>query len=208
MRVGATSVATLAVVGAVALVAGCSDSGSNTSSATSTAAPVTETVTASAPAPAAPATSATPTTNTPVDRSQCHAASLTGSIGQGGGGAAGSTEVDLVLTNSSDAGCSLRGYPGVSFVGDDNGTQIGAPATRRDDVEVTRVWLTPGTSAHASLRIAQAGNYDPAQCQPSAVDGFRVYPPDDTASLFIRYPQPTGCRSASVTLLTVGPLTR
>lgn len=164
------------------------------------------TVTVAPPPTSSESGSASPTTQ--VDGSACRAAELTGAVEpSAGGGAAGSVVVDLVLTDSGHRTCILHGYPGVSFVGDGNGTQIGASARRAAGTSSSTVRLAPGRSATATLQIAQAGNYDSATCRPTPVDGLRVYPPNDTTALFVRYTAPTGCRSDQVSLLTVGPMT-
>ena len=51
-----------------------------------------------------------------------------------------------------------------------------------------------------------AGNYDAATCQPMAIDGVRVYPPNQTAALFIATTAYTGCANATVKLMQVRPL--
>ncbi len=137
---------------------------------------------------------------------QCATSSLTGTIGQGGGGVAGSEEVTLVLTNHGSAQCSLQGWPGVSFVGDGNGTQLGTPADFDRSTPHATVVLRPGGTAQAPLKIVQAMNYPEADCKPQKADGFRVYPPGSTESLFVRDDTVTACTTTTVTLLTVGAL--
>jgi hypothetical protein len=110
---------------------------------------------------------------------------------------------DLVLTNKGTTTCTLQGFPGVSFVGNGNGTQLGAPAEFDQGSPHGTVTLAPGTSAHAALKIAEAGNYDAATCQPKAADGLRVYPPGETHALFVAATGLTACQNATVTLLTV-----
>lgn len=112
-----------------------------------------------------------------------------------------------MLTNVGGAPCTVTGYPGVSFVHNGNGTQLGAPADREaGGVPVTTITLAVGQAAHSQLSIAQAGNYDAATCQPMAIDGIRVFPPDQTAALFVATTAYTGCANASVKLLLVRPL--
>jgi hypothetical protein len=132
---------------------------------------------------------------------------LSGQIVEGGGGAAGHTGVRIEFTNTSSQSCSMHGYPGVSFVGDGNGTQIGAPARRDPGLPEPQLTLAPGGAAYAALLIANAQNYDAATCQPTPTDGFRVYPPNSTTALFVRDDRWTGCASPSVELLTVQPVT-
>ena len=131
---------------------------------------------------------------------------LSGQIVEGGGGAAGHTGVRIEFTNTSSESCSMHGFPGVSFVGDNNGTQIGAPAQRESGAPEATVDLAPGGTAYAALLIANAQNYDEATCQPTPVDGFRVYPPNSTTALFVRDDRWTGCAAPTVELLTVQPV--
>ncbi len=70
---------------------------------------------------------------------------------------------------------------------------------------VTTLTLAPGASAHAQLSIATAANYDAAVCRPKTADGLRVYPPDQTLSLFIPTTAYTACQGTPL-LLVVRPL--
>jgi hypothetical protein len=49
------------------------------------------------------------------------------------------------------------------------------------------VTLAPGQVAHATLQVAQAGNYDPAQCKPVTAHWLRIFPPDQTAPLYVSF---------------------
>jgi hypothetical protein len=121
-----------------------------------------------------------------------------------GGGTAGHTAVNLVVKNESASSCTLQGWPGVSFVGDGNGTQLGAAATFDKTSPHGTVTLTSGSSAHATILVADAQNYGDA-CQPTKADGFRVYPPANKQSLFAQNDQLTltACKSASTPILQV-----
>jgi len=134
---------------------------------------------------------------------RCRTADLAGSITTGNGGAAGSVEPYLVLTNTGGSACTLQGWPGVSLVGGGNGTQIGAPATLDRSGEHATVTLQPNGSAHAPLRLTQADNYDAAVCDPRPADGFRVYPPGEKDALYVEATGYTGCASTATELLTV-----
>ncbi|WP_028265816.1 DUF4232 domain-containing protein [Arthrobacter sp. MA-N2] len=130
----------------------------------------------------------------------CKAASLMASVDSTGGGAAGSVYMKLILTNSGTESCVLRGFPGVSLVAGPTGDPIGAAAARDDTQPVAEVVLAPGKAGFAQLRYTQAGNYMDCTQVPAA--GFRVYPPEDTASLFV--PQPyTACSNTNINLLSV-----
>jgi hypothetical protein len=130
----------------------------------------------------------------------CKAGSLTASVDSTGGGAAGSVYMKLILTNSGTEPCVLNGFPGVSLTSGATGDPIGAAAARDDSQPVTQVVLAPGKAGFAQLRYTQAGNYP--ECTQAPAAGFRVYPPEDTASLFIPQ-QRTACSNTNINLLSV-----
>ena len=177
------------------VVAGC---------ATPNSAPTSDSASASTTPTSSPRPTGT-STAVPIE-GQCDTSKLTGTIGKGGGGAAGSVEVTIVLTNNGSTQCSLQGWPGVSFVGDNNGTQLGKPADFDRSTPHPTVVLQPGGTAQAPLRITQALNYPEADCKPKPADGFRVYPPGSTESLFIADADVTACTTDTVSLLQVGAL--
>jgi hypothetical protein len=107
----------------------------------------------------------------------------------------------LNLTNKGSEPCILRGYAGVSLVADAAGAPIGAPATRDDSAGVADVLLAPGQTGTAVLRYTQARNYQ--GCVVVDAAGYRIYPPEDTDSLFIPKPT-TACSNAEITLLSIG----
>lgn len=107
------------------------------------------------------------------------------------------------LTNVGAAPCVLQGWGGLSYVGGGDGTQVGAAADR-DRGTARRVVLASGDRALSAVDETVAQNYPRRACRPTPVDGFRVYAPDQTRSLFVAHPT-TGCRSASVHLLSHGP---
>lgn len=144
-------------------------------------------------------------TATPID-GQCATSDLSGAIGPGAGGAAGSIGVTIVLTNTGSSSCDLQGWPGVSFVGDGNGTQLGKSAELDRSTPHPTVTLAPGGKASAPLKITQAGNLPEEECKPKTADGFRVYPPGSTASLFIKTTDYTACTVPTASLLSVGAL--
>ena len=117
--------------------------------------------------------------------SRCTTGELTAEIADGGGGAAGSYGVAIILTNGGQRSCTLQGWPGVSFVGDGNGTQIGASAALDRATPHEAHTLAPGAEVQTIVQIAQTGNYDASECRPQATDGFRVYPPGSLESIFV-----------------------
>ncbi|ONI72665.1 hypothetical protein ALI144C_42365 [Actinosynnema sp. ALI-1.44] len=120
----------------------------------------------------------------------CKAASLKLSV-SGGDGAAGTVYRNLVFTNSGSAPCTIQGFPGVSYVTGDDGHQVG-PAAVRVGNKGDAIKLAPGASASAPVGFVQVGNFDPAVCKPTDVRGLRVYPPQETASVFVPLAG-TGC---------------
>lgn len=137
----------------------------------------------------------------------CQTHDLAASINTRGGGTAGSLYVRLVLRNVSGRVCHTGGFPGVSYVGDGNGTQIGAPADWVDRTQSRTLEVQAGGRLVATLREVDASNYPARVCRPRTTDGLRVYPPNQTASAFVAQ-RGTGCRNHAVHLLTVTPLRR
>ena len=188
---------------AALLLSGCGGSSTQAQSATSPPSPsATETSQPPATSAAAPESSAAAAPSTAKGGPQlCKAASLTGTTDATGGGAAGSIYMQLILTNSGTEPCLLKGFAGVSLTAGADGEPIGAAATRDDSGPVTDVTLAPGKAGTATLRYTQAANYPDCTKTPAA--GFRVYPPNDTASLFIPQ-QLDACTNTEINLLTIG----
>jgi hypothetical protein len=120
----------------------------------------------------------------------CRAGTLSVTLGPGGG-AAGTVYAPLRFSNKGSRPCVIQGFAGVSYVTGDNGTQVG-PAAERDGVKGVPVTLAPGAVASASLAMVQVLNYDESVCKPTPTRGLRVYPPGDTASVFVPIAG-TGC---------------
>lgn len=145
-------------------------------------------------------------TSAAVALSSCSSASLQASLATGGGSGAGTALPYLVLKNTGASSCTVRGYPGVSFVGSQNGTQLGAAGLQVDESAVQTVTLAVGQAAHSQLRISRGENYPADKCSPAQADGFRVYPPDEVQALFVAASGFTACTSDSVSLIMVGPM--
>lgn len=105
----------------------------------------------------------------------------------------------IVLRNISEDSCWVKGYGGLSYVGGGNGTQVGAAADRTPSPTPKTV-LEPGEKVSSAVVETSYGPYSKKLCQPTAVDGFRVYVPDETRSFFIDHPT-TGCANPKVHLL-------
>lgn len=167
---------------------------------TSSPASTASSVPAVAPGPATSVSAA------PASPAGCASADLAVSLAAGGGGGAGNLLPYLVLTNKGSTACTMRGYPGVSFVGDNNGTQLGAAGLQVDQSSVQTVTLAPNGSAHSQLRIVQAANFPSDKCQPVTADGLRVYPPNQTAALFVATKDYTACSNTALAIISVGPM--
>lgn len=137
------------------------------------------------------------------DDSRCHTSELTVAAGRGDG-AAGSTYYPLNFENSGDRTCTVAGFPGVSLVGDNNGTQIGAAADR-DGEGGDPVTLGPGQQATATLRVVNVENYG-EQCSVVPADGLRVYPPDELDATYLPMEGLRGCTNDDIVAAHIGPL--
>jgi Protein of unknown function (DUF4232) len=104
-----------------------------------------------------------------------------------GGAAAGSSYYPIDFTNTSGSTCTLFGYPGVSFTSGQGGSQIGRPASRNPAGPPVTVTLTPGTVAHATVQVTQAANYSKSACEPVTAHWLKIYPPNQTAPLYVRF---------------------
>jgi hypothetical protein len=174
------------VLAALALVAGLAACGSSAKPATaptstrppSTTGTTSTTASTSSTTGTAPATSSTTAGGTPVCASD--GLTVTGSVTDPG---AGSYSEVLTFVNKGTSACTLSGYPGVSAVGAGGG-QIG-PAAVRTGQPTGTVTVRPGQAASAVLRVAQAGDFPASACQPQPATGFRVYPPGQTAPVFV-----------------------
>lgn len=197
------------VAGALVLTVAACGGGSQQAPAPTTGSeptvPVTAASTPTTPAsPSAAASSAVTPSTGPAAAGTCTDSDLhvryADDVGGGGAGSVGGT---LTFTNTSTTSCTLRGFPGVSYVTGTKGNQVGQAATRTDGRVVTRT-LAAGGSAKAALRRTQPRNYGDS-CGETDVAGFRVYPPGSTGAVFVKFAA-TGCRSTSAPLLQVGPV--
>ena len=169
-------------VGLGVLTAGCGAPAAPT--------PAPETVTVTAPAPVEPRPASPAAAPTAAGTPRCTTAGLSAALGEGDA-AAGSVTRPLVFTNTGAAPCELRGFPGVSYVAGADGHQVG-PAAQETGERAGEVVLRPGGKAQALVQFVQVANFDAAVCRPTPVRGLRVYPPGDTASLFVAA-DGTGC---------------
>lgn len=142
----------------------------------------------------APEGSATPRSATP----ECTKAELSATY-KGGDAAMSHVYGRIVLRNTSTVACWVKGYGGLSYVGGGNGTQVGAAADRTPSA-TPRTVLQPGDKVRSAVVETSTGPYPKRRCRPTAVDGFRVYVPDETRSIYVPHPT-TGCANATIHLL-------
>ncbi len=126
-------------------------------------------------------------------------------IKAGGGGAAGSNYLLVRFGNTTGKPCTLYGWPGVSLVGDGNGTQLGAAAKRVQGGDRHTVTIRPGKRTTALLRVSNAGNYSRSDCDPVDADGFRIYAPDAKDAVYVKRKTPA-CRKSGVALMDIAPV--
>jgi hypothetical protein len=222
VRAAGTAILLTAVVVALS---GCADGdtpvtpppATTTVTATSTSTPSQSTAsarvgTAPSTAAAAPPSAATGSNDSGSRSGACNTEHLSAELGQqdgrepGSGSGMSHQELSIILTNTGTAPCTVQGWPGVSFVGKGNGTQIGAAAKLNRSVPHPTVTLRQGASAQAYVYIEVAEAADVSVCHPTPADGLRVYPPGNRRSLFIKdlgSSNGHACASSSVDLLSV-----
>ena len=142
-----------------------------------------------APAPVEPRPASSAATPAAGGTPRCTTGGLSASLGEGDG-AAGSVTRPLVFTNTGAAPCELRGFPGCRTWRAPTATRSAAALETGE--RAGEVVLRPGGKAQALVQFVQVANFDAAVCQPTPVRGLRVYPPGDTASLFVAA-DGTGC---------------
>lgn len=161
---------------------------------------VTSAPTSSSATSASAATSSAPT-SAGGGPAGCASSALKLSIGQGNG-TAGSIVVPVQLTNTSSSSCTLYGYPGVSFVTGPGGSTIGRPADEDSATSRALITLMAGGEASAQLNVVVAQNYPASKCQLAHAHWLRVYPPGQTAPLYVKYSADT-CANTKISILQV-----
>jgi hypothetical protein len=184
-------------------VAGCSSAASPSTTPTAT-----KTVTATPTAPGASSGATTSTSASPAgpvtSAVSCSTSSLNVKQGLAQGYAGGVYEV-IDFTNTSNSPCSLSGYPGVSLVTGPPHTQIGLAAKRSTTSgQVKLITLAPGATANATLQIVDALNYPSATCGPTKAAALKVYPPNQTAPVYLANTSETCTKS--VQTMNIGPV--
>lgn len=126
----------------------------------------------------------------PADGTACQTGDIDVTLAKGDA-AAGSYYAPLRLRNTGDQSCTLSGYPGVSYVAGGNNHQVG-PSAKRADGNSPEVMLKPGDVAHATVRFVRVDNYPAKKCDPTDVQGIRVYLPGQKDSTVVSK-SGTGC---------------
>jgi Protein of unknown function (DUF4232) len=199
LRAGRFALAAGTLICAVA-VAGCASSGSSQPggqpSASGSSPPTSGTASggSNTPAVAAPSSPA-------AGPSACPTSSLQLKQGVSQGYAGGVYEV-IDFTNTSGSTCTLYGYPGVSLVSGPPYMQIGLAAKRSTSTAKTLVTLAPGATANALLQIVNALNYPSASCGPIKATALKIYPPNQTAPVYL--PNTSNGCAKSVQIMYIG----
>jgi Protein of unknown function (DUF4232) len=201
-RPGACRLAFAALAG-LAMVAGCSSPSSSSQPATSGSTTAGSTASAAGTSPSSGNSPAVASSSpAPAGPAPCATSSLHVKQGLAQGYAGGVYEV-IDFTNTSSATCTLHGYPGVSLVSGQPYTQIGLPA-KRTGAAVKQITLAPGVTANALLQIVDALNYPPASCGPSKATALKIYPPNQTAPVYL--PSTSTACSKPVAIMNIGPV--
>ena len=158
----------------LAALAACSSSSASSTPSTSP----------SASSPASSAASTAPATSPAAAAAPaCANGSLQVKLGPEQG-YAGGVDAAIDFTNISGASCTLYGYPGVSLVSGAQ-AQIGLAAKRDTSTPVRLITLASGATGNAMLQIADALNFPTATCSPAKATDLRVYPPNQTAAVYL-----------------------
>ncbi|GAA2329908.1 DUF4232 domain-containing protein [Dactylosporangium salmoneum] len=184
------------------LVAGCDPAGEASGQPSTTPLPASS-------APVTTTSSSPPGSTVPsgsqAEAAPCRTSELKISVqGAPGGGAAGSTYAWLVFTNVSARTCSLYGYPGVARLAGPEGPQVNDPLDHMGATTPTRVVLAPQASSHAVIQEGHPEAFEP-NCHAVAIAGLRVYPPDETAAVFVPFAE-RACSAKGVDVGFVAPI--
>ncbi|MGD0606119.1 MAG: DUF4232 domain-containing protein [Streptosporangiaceae bacterium] len=194
-----------AALAGLAMVAGCSSSSSSSQPATSGSTAAGSTTPAAVASSSSGNTPAATSSSSPAAAgpAPCATSSLHVKQGLAQGYAGGVYEV-IDFTNISTATCTLYGYPGVSLVTGAPYSQVGL-AAKRTTGTVKQIKLAPGATANALLQIVDALNYPPATCGPTKATALKVYPPNQTAPVYLASTGTTGC-AKPVAIMNIGPV--
>ncbi|MEU8472296.1 DUF4232 domain-containing protein [Streptomyces sp. NPDC029006] len=133
--------------------------------------------------------------------SRCHSSELRASIGPDHPGA-GQENFSVVLTNGSRRTCTVHGFPGIAFV-DSAGDAVTPNPERTGGQDTLVVTLAPGKSAWAALSFTNPAATRVTTVTPAAV---LVTPPDETASLRVRWTGREVSNTGKASVPQVSPL--
>lgn len=150
-----------------------SNSSATSSSSASSSSSATTSGSASPSATASGTTAGTP---------ECRSADLHVAAGPTNA-TAGTFYLPIRFTNTGSHSCEMVGFPGVSYLSAPGGSQVGDAAERQGPAG-SPVVLRPGQTASAIVGMVDVGVLPASSCRPTSVAGLRVYPPDQTASVF------------------------
>jgi hypothetical protein len=130
----------------------------------------------------------------------CKSAQLVAWLNTQSNGAAGTIFYTLNFSNVG-AKCTLRGYPGVSAVGQ-AGKRLGTAANRNSIKPVKTVTLNASnpshgtfSTAHATVGIVETGVFSASVCAPTIASGLRVFAPNQSRAVFVPFPFSACARS-------------
>jgi hypothetical protein len=201
MRSARILIALAAAAGAAGLIAGC---GTSTPAASPAASPSASPTMAPSTPPTATATptvspTTAPSTQPAASTAACATSALHVVVPSGSGNAAaGSAYYPIQFSNTSGSACTLYGYPGVSFVSAAGGSQIGAAATRNPSLAAQVISLSPGQTVHATLQVVDALNYPSAGCGLVTAHWLKIYPPNQTAPVYVSFTAQTCSKPKTV----------
>src|ERR1700722_19994952 len=152
-----------------------------------------------------PALPASPSKPGSVGPAGCLPSGLRATLGAAQG-TAGSAYQVIVLANVSGKTCALYGYPGVSFVSGIGGSQIGKDAARDRTIPAKVGTLAPGQRGSFALRVVDAATLPAASCDPVTARWLKIFPPENTAALYVGYTA-RACASKTATILTTRAVT-
>jgi len=178
------------LLGSALLAAACASNngGSTAASTPASSSPAATPSQAATPSSPAASSGSSPAATPSASTAGCATGNLKAAVVTGAGGAAaGSTYYPLNLTNTGSSSCSLFGYPGVSWVSGPAGSQIGQPAKRNPVITPATVVLAPGQTAHVTLQVVDAGNYDKSTCQPVTAHWLKIFPPGQFTALYVKF---------------------
>jgi hypothetical protein len=132
--------------------------------------------------------------------STCTVNHLKVSLGQPQG-AAGTSYMDVVLTNTGVGSCTLSGYPAV-FLASSSGAILGSGAAPNAGSTPRKLIITHNASVHSVLGFPSAANFQAGVCS-NASNNLKLYPPGLATSLQIPFTQ-YSCPGFWVTALQTG----